>query len=416
MPVQRAKFRVVEYSREALGRVIRDLREAHAPKLSQEELGRNAGYRTGAGVSMSRIESGQTRPSRRRLEGIAGALGLPVEELEIRSAQRTAQPDSPAPPGSPGTHRESTKERMRRIQREFDRRQTQAVTLGRAFNAAHDRARDDYFLELVASARTVIGLPTAPLSSRAAVADRAHPAAEVGLRHQVAAGAITAVLASGAGAVAAANESDAEAAYGAVVAAALLTPVPFERADSDPPREATARATRALLGSGPTIGGRTGITAAVVLLSGFVAAAASPLVAAGTLAWFARRSRQQNDQLRMELDQAESNLTVTQSGFDAVMRLLSEATRLLDYVAVHAAHAQRRWRAILPVSPTPWPDLSPDQQRQYAAFVDVAAWQVCVDSINMTELLAAPAEQQSALIHAADDVLTVARHELETLV
>ena len=63
----------MEYSPEALGQVIRELREARTPKLSQEELGRKAGYRTGAGVSMSRIENGMTRPGPRRLEGIATA-------------------------------------------------------------------------------------------------------------------------------------------------------------------------------------------------------------------------------------------------------------------------------------------------------------------------------------------------------
>ena len=79
----------MEYSREALGQVIRELREARAPKLSQEELGRKAGYRTGAGVSMSRIENGMTRPGPKRLEGIARTLGLTVRELETRGAQRS---------------------------------------------------------------------------------------------------------------------------------------------------------------------------------------------------------------------------------------------------------------------------------------------------------------------------------------
>ena len=77
-----AKFRAMEYSPEALGQVIRELREARTPKLSQEELGRKAGYRTGAGVSMSRIENGVTRPGPTRLEGIANTLGLTLQELE----------------------------------------------------------------------------------------------------------------------------------------------------------------------------------------------------------------------------------------------------------------------------------------------------------------------------------------------
>ena len=61
-------------------------------------------------------------------------------------------------------------------------------------------------------------------------------------------------------------------------------------------------------------------------------------------------------------------------------------------------------------------DLGHDQQRQYAAFVEIAACQVCVDTVNMTDLLAATGEQQAALIQVADDVLTLAQRDVEALV
>jgi transcriptional regulator with XRE-family HTH domain len=415
----------MEYSSAALGQVIRELREARTPKLSQEELGRKAGYRTGAGVSMSRIENGMTRPGPKRLEGIASTLGVTVQELETRGAQRSHEPGRtdgarPVQPGNPvtGRDRESTKDRMRRIQGDFDRRNTQAVTKGLAFNAAHDRARDDFFMELVRSARGITGIPapSAPADARAQHGLDLSPTAEAALRRQVAAQGITATLTSGAGAAAADDETDNESAYGAVVAAAMLTPVPSATANPDPRAGATARATRALLGGGTTHTGATGIAAGTALLAGFVASAASPLIAAGALAWLARRSRRQNDRLRIELDQAEANLVATQRGFDAVMDILARATEPLSYIAIHASHAHRRWQAQLPAGPIHWSDLSEDQQRQYRAFVEVAACQVCVDSINMTELLSAPGEQQARLIQVADDILTLARHEVEILV
>jgi transcriptional regulator with XRE-family HTH domain len=421
----------MEYSPAALGQVIRELREASTPRLSQEELGRKAGYRSGAGVSMSRIENGVTRPGPRRLEGIANTLGVTVRELETRGAQRSAepgrtdgaQPRADASPGptatfTPGRDRESTKDRMRRIQGDFDRRNTQAVTGGLAFNAAHDRARDDFFMELVSSARSITGIPapSAPADVNAHHALDLSPTAEAALRRQVAAHGITATLASGAGAAAADDEADHESAYSAVVAAAMLTPVPSETRHPDPRAGATARATRALLGGGTTHAGATGIAAGTALLAGFVASAASPLIAAGTLAWLARRSRRQNDRLRIELDQAEANLVATQRGFDAVMDILGRATEPLSYIALHASHAHRRWQSQLPASPIHWSDLSDDQQRQYHAFVEVAACQVCVDSINMTELLAAPSEQQARLIQVADDILTLAQRQVEILV
>jgi hypothetical protein len=196
----------------------------------------------------------------------------------------------------------------------------------------------------------------------------------------------------------------------------MLAPIPADRPEIEQRAEATTRATRAILAGGGTMSGRTGIAAAVVLLGGFVASAGSPLIAAGALAWVARRSRQQNDQLRIELDQADSNLTTTQPGFEAVMDLLTDATELLGYIAVHAAHALGRWRSARPAGPVRWSDLQPDHQRAYTTFVDVAAHQVCVDSINMTDLLAAPPEQQAALIEAARAILVGARREVERLV
>jgi len=422
-------------SRGGLGRVIRELREAHTPKLTQEQLGRKAGYRAGAGVSMSRVENGVTRPGPRRLEGIASALGLTVQELESRSAQQHSPQPRPEPDrpvrgaGSDPSHtgaavrgrtRESTKDQMRRIQGDFNRRHALAVTKGREFNAVHDRARDDFFMALVRTATTITGLPNPPHEPAAsAVAPRdgasLGPSAQAALRRQVAAHGIAVALASGAGPAAADEEPDHESAYSAVLAAALLTPAPAEAAQHDAQSGPKARATRALLGGGSATG-RTGILAGTVLLTGFLASAASPLFAAGTLAWLARRSRRQNDQLRMELDQAEANLAATERGFGAVMDVMTRATETLGYIAVHASHAQQRWHAQLPESPIDWSDLSQDQQRQYEAFVEVAGRQVLVDSINMTELLAAQGEQQARLIQVADDILTLAKHDVELLV
>jgi transcriptional regulator with XRE-family HTH domain len=428
----------MDYSRGGLGQVIRELREAHTPKLTQEQLGRKAGYRAGAGVSMSRIENGVTRPGPRRLAGIAAALGLTVHELETRSAQRSPQPQPKSdPPSEPpvrgagldpgqtgaaigGRPKESTKDQMRRIQGDFNRRHDMAVTKGREFNAVHDRARDDFFLELLRTATTITGLPNPPHEPalNAVIPQNGgslSPSAEAALRRNVAVHGIAVALASGAGAAAAGEEPDHESAYSAVLAAALLTPAPSDAAHHDARRGPAARATRALLGGGSPAG-RTGILAGTALLTGFLASAASPLFAAGTLAWLARRSRRQNDQLRMELDLAEANLAATDRGFDAVMDVLTRATEILGYIAVHASHAQQRWEAHLPESPIDWSDLSQDQQRQYEAFVEVAGRQVLVDSINMTELLTADLEQQARLIHVADDILTLAKHDVELLV
>ncbi len=418
-------------SRPGLGQVIRELREARAPRLSQEELGRQAGYRTGAGVSMSRIENGVTRPGPRRLEGIATALGVTVRELESRVAQRSlgATPASPpaSPPASDATDSatapaaatpsgESTRERMRRIQTGFERRHTEAAAKALAFNAAHDHARDGFFLALVETSQTIRDLPTTPswLPS-----DRTEPGPgdEAALRRQVVIQGLAAALGSGAAAMsamAAHAETDPESAYDAVVATAILDPAP-PTARVERPAVATARVTRSLLGGGAAHHGGNGV-ADRALLAGLLATAASPLFAATTLLWLARRSRLQDEQLRVELDQAEANLASSEQGFDAVMDLLGRSTDRLGYIAVHGGHALLRWQARLPAEARIWGEMAASDQRQYADFVEVAAAQVCVDTVNMTELLAATGPQQAALVQVADAILTLARQDVERLV
>ena len=101
---------------EVLGRVVRELRTAQ--KLTQTELGTRAGYRSGAGVSISRLENGQLSPGAERLQGVAEALGLTLEELAARAAggkldfSQGADTDAPATDSQPT---ERLKERYSRI-------------------------------------------------------------------------------------------------------------------------------------------------------------------------------------------------------------------------------------------------------------------------------------------------------------
>jgi transcriptional regulator with XRE-family HTH domain len=141
---------VVDYSNEAFGQVVRDGRTRRG--LTQEELGRAAGYRTGAGVSISRVEAGLVRPGSERLAGLAEALGLTEADLEARAAALTTQKravpligggDGGPPPGvATSRGSDKPKDRALRVQREVDRRTTVITDLTEAFNAQHDRARD----------------------------------------------------------------------------------------------------------------------------------------------------------------------------------------------------------------------------------------------------------------------------------
>ena len=86
---------------EALGAAILARRKAREKKLSQAELGQAAGYGAGAGVAISRIESGQMRPGATKLKGIAEALGTTPEVL-LEEARRLAS-EADTPPSSEST-------------------------------------------------------------------------------------------------------------------------------------------------------------------------------------------------------------------------------------------------------------------------------------------------------------------------
>ena len=79
---------MTEYSPEAMGGVIKKLRKDR--NLTQEELGIRAGYQGGAGVSVSRLESGQMEPSEERFVEIARALDVTREELVALAVAKTA--------------------------------------------------------------------------------------------------------------------------------------------------------------------------------------------------------------------------------------------------------------------------------------------------------------------------------------
>ena len=79
-------------SSKALGEVIRSRREEL--ELSPEQLGIDAGYGKGAGVSISRIEGGITKPSGPRFAGIALRLQLTPEQLHDAAAAHAARKQS----------------------------------------------------------------------------------------------------------------------------------------------------------------------------------------------------------------------------------------------------------------------------------------------------------------------------------
>src|SRR4051794_29025532 len=114
----------MEFSLEALGEVVRELRLGK--DMTQDELGRAAHYGAGAAVSISRIERGLTRPGAERLAGLAIALDLTPGQLEAEAAERTRDLLGHSGGSAHGAHtggdEEGIKDRVRRIQQDIESR------------------------------------------------------------------------------------------------------------------------------------------------------------------------------------------------------------------------------------------------------------------------------------------------------
>lgn len=88
----------------------------------------------------------------------------------------------------------------------------------------------------------------------------------------------------------------------------------------------------------------------------------------------------------------------------------------LDYIAVHAGHALERWASQLAPRPTQWNSLSEGEKARYQDFVEIAASQLAVVTINVQELMRLRGDEREHLIDFANEVLGQAQNVVETLV
>lgn len=385
-----------QFSSEALGQVVRDLRDRHG--ITQEQLGRQAGYGKGAGVSISRLESGLLRPSGERFAGIAGALGLTPAELEARASTQTAEHLAGAAEGGAADHStpsgaKALKERERRIEQEIAERTRVITDLSERFNHEHDRARDEFFLRFVEIAVRVRGVPPPEPAPREAGDD---PDAVAAFRlgsNVTSVGDLLAALGSGADGDPAAGGEEAYERLVAVVFSGALTPTGTSNQSTT--GVAATDAALALRGGGTLVAG-----AGVALLFGLAGGAALALV------WMAKRTRRRQQERAAQLAAAEAELAATTPGVEALTELLPRASASLEYIATHAGHALGRWADQLGPGPMTWEALGPEGQRRYAEFVEIAAAQVAIVTINVQGLLTTRGRDQAELIELADRVLT----------
>ena len=122
-----------------------------------------------------------------------------------------------------------------------------------------------------------------------------------------------------------------------------------------------------------------------------------------------KRTRKQQLELGEKLGVAEAELARSRPGIKALRNILPQATEALDYIATHAGHALIRWEADLGEGPRTWDSLGQDGQRRYQDFIDIAAAQLAIVTINAQGILTTSGSERDSLVQLADEVLTQAQ-------
>lgn len=395
----------VKYSLRALGQIVRELREAHCPRLTQHELGVRAGYQAGAGVAISRIESGLSGPSPERLAGLNDALGLLPGEIVLLAARRTEELAAYAGGRSASATDESLRDRLQRLQRTVEKRTERLSVAVDAFNEAHDKARDQFFLPFVRAADAISGAPPPPRGGLddAVPQDNDDAEATAEYRLQFASYGVAKALSGAAAGAALGGATGAATAYAAFTAAAAWGTASTGVAISGLSGVAASNAALALLGGGSLAAGGAGMAGGAALLSGLVAGPAV-LLALGGVVWATRRNRQQQQELKAKLDEAERQLEAQSPGVQAFLALVGRATTILDYIAVHGGHARERWSQKSQAT-RQWDELSPAQQEQYDDFVQICAAQLAVATLDVQRLLTLQGGDLNQEIALVDQIL-----------
>jgi len=379
------------YSLEALGQVVRDAREEKG--ITQNELGQGAGYKGGAGVTISRLESGQLRPPPQRLVEIARVLDLSPSQLVSLAEARTNDSQDG-----------NLEERVAEISRESSSR-TKLITILEELDSAHDRARDSFLLRFREIATRVDGREAASptplvLGDHETTGDAAAEVQYQILFTRLGVAKALAAPVEGKTAIVAKDGDEYSSFTEGVRLGTVATGVTVLTQTTDP---------AALNGFGAAmrIGHSAGAGEVAADIAVRIGKVAGTLL--GKLSASAARNRKRQLELAAEADEVAAAMTSTQPGILAVRELAPRATEVLDYIAIHAGHALARWEAQIGPGPVEWNSLSPELQRRYEDFVEITAAQLTVATVSPSGLMILRGEDLERAKAMADQLLTQSR-------
>ena len=382
----------------ALGRVVYRLRDKKQPRLTQLQLGKGAGYEAGAGISISRIENGQMKPSSDRFKEIAALLGVTPTELIQEAALEMEQLKRE------GQDAKSIEDRLAEIRR-FEELRSELIDDAKAFERASDRANAAFLVRFLQVAARVQGAPPAD-------------------PHQL----VGTDLQTG-------DDVEVEAAY-----QLKFTRFGVEKALSEPTRSPT-RAGKiddtALDGFVSLVSRGSSLLGGVIPFSattfrsfqraaGMKGAAASGIAAlavgftVGAIAAVghmsrAKRTAKMEDAISADLARDEQTIAQTLPSVRALRESILRATDILDYVAVHAAHALNRWEGQIGEGKLDWESLiEAGNEKRYFDFAEIAAAQLAIVTLSYDDLWKTRGEELERAKALTDEVLSQAQRVIES--
>lgn len=371
-----------------MGEVIRSLRKKY--NLTQAELGRRVGYMGGAGVSVSRLENGQMAPSDERLMALARELDVELEELVTLATERTESLESRATPSTA-----SIQDRIAQIERAKETRRQLADDM-EALSLTRTRANDEFLLRLQQVAGRLTGTPTRDPQSLGSDLPAGDDAAkEAALQIQFTRFGVERALAETRD-LEPPVTSDSDSAFAAF--AGLVS------------RSSFALGSILSSGAGAAAVGALQRTTGMRPMRGTSSRVAAILAAAAgaAMGWHQATARRKSKQQK-EFAEAESEIAQTQPAVDALVDLVPKANGLMEYVAVHASHALRRWEAEIGEQLRDWESLTKSEQRRYDGFVEIAAAHLAVATLDFDALLTTEGEELKRAKTLTDEVLEQSR-------
>lgn len=398
----------------ALGGAIS--RRRGATGLTQEELGARAGYKTGAGVSISRIENGSVMPGPSRLTAIANALGTTAETLEREAG---IEPGGASNAG----RRQTLNSRRERVEAQFIQRSETLTRLEDDYYGAANEATAQAVDPLVAICEELRGMPAVLESADIAGAERIKLLSQ-GLTGIDESGPGNLLRMLGARGVAGGPFSDLG---GAFLAKKVLdftaehgtssTGVPINTLNG----AARTNAALSRLGLGSKAVGKFGMQGGRLAL-GAVAALPAVIAVGGVFALAKRADRQE---LERKLPAAETFLALSEERFQAVITHMTESTEILRTAITHGSWALEVWIESL-ISPTgerlrSWDELDDSEQAKFTELAHVATCIAALLALRPEELLTAPStnlptieELTFGTVQADDQASPAATEELES--